>query len=114
MSALELHGYEDRGCWVVRLQDEVDHATVPYWKGILDLLNAGCYVAVDLHAVRYIDSAGIALLVWLRRRTQETNGRLVLTRVPRFLERLLRIAGIPGLIPCYGDIATAVDSLAAA
>src|SRR5438105_15928635 len=38
MTPLDVHATQDRGCWVVRLQDDIDHATVPYWKSVLDLL----------------------------------------------------------------------------
>jgi anti-anti-sigma factor len=112
MSALELHARQERGCWVVRLQDDVDHATVPYWKGILDLLPRNARVVVDLDAVRYVDSAGIALLLWLRRRATNGSGQLALARGPHFLERIFRVAGIPALIPSYLDPGAAVEALA--
>ena len=111
MTPLEVYAHQDRGCWVVRLQDDVDHATVPYWKGVLDLLPRGARVALDLDAVRYVDSAGIALLLWLRRRGADAGGQLALARAPRFLDRIFRVAGIPTLIPCYPDLRAAVDGL---
>jgi anti-anti-sigma factor len=111
MTPLEVHAYQERGCWIVRLQDDVDHATVPYWKGVLDLLPPGVRLALDLDAVRYVDSAGIALLLWLRRRSTDTSGKVVLARAPNYLERIFRVAGIPTLIPCFADLAAALDSL---
>jgi anti-anti-sigma factor len=111
MTHLEVHASQERGCWIVRLQDDVDHATVPYWKGVLDLLPRSARVAVDLEAVRYVDSAGIALLLWLRRRVADASGAMALARAPHFLERIFRVAGIPTLIPCYADLPAAVAAL---
>lgn len=111
MTPLEIHAYQEGDCWVVRLEDDVDHATVPYWKNVLDLLGRGSRVAVDLDAVRYLDSAGIALLLWLRRRVADSGGQLALARTPHFLERIFRVAGIPMLIPCHPDLPTAIESM---
>jgi anti-anti-sigma factor len=111
MTALELHARQERGCWIVCLQDDVDHATVPYWKGVLDLLPREARVVVDLDAVHYVDSAGIALLLWLRRRTTNGSGQLALARGPQFLERIFRVAGIPALIPSYRELGPAVESV---
>ena len=111
MTPLDVHATQDRGCWVVRLQDDIDHATVPYWKSVLDLLPRDARVTLDLDAVRYVDSAGIALLLWLRRRLGGAGGQLALARSPKFLDRIFRVAGIPSLIPCYPDLNAAVDAL---
>ncbi len=108
---LGYHAHEERGCWIVCLEDDVDHATVPYWKQVLDGLAGGARVAIDLRAVRYLDSAGIALLLWLRRHLVDRQGSLALVHGPRFLDRILRIAGIPSLIPCFPDVPAALDGL---
>lgn len=110
MTPLDVHATQDRGCWVVRLQDDIDHATVPYWKSVLDLLSRDARVTLDLDAVRYVDSAGIALLLWLRRRLG-AGGQLALARSPKFLDRIFGVAGIPSLIPCYPDLNAALDAL---
>lgn len=111
MTALDVHATQERGCWVVRLQDDIDHATVPYWKSVLDLLSRDARVALDLDAVRYVDSAGIALLLWLRRRLSAAGGQLALARSPKFLDRIFRVAGIPSLIPCYAELQAAMEAL---
>src|SRR5262249_25776159 len=110
MTPLEVHAIRDRGCWVVRLQDDIDHATVPYWKSVLDLLGRDARVALDLDAVRYVDSAGIALLLWLMRRLTG-RAQLALARSPHFLNRIFQVAGIPALIPCYADLMAALDAI---
>jgi anti-sigma B factor antagonist len=54
---------------------------------------------VDLSELQFIDSTGIACLMHLAQRAQETPTELRFVRGPRELERILEIAGVSDLLP---------------
>jgi RND superfamily putative drug exporter len=54
-------------------------------------------MVLELAAVSYLDSAGIAELVGAHRRARAAGRRLLLTRGPDPIERVLEVAGLDGL-----------------
>lgn len=112
MTPLNLHAHQERGCWVVRLQDEIDHSTIAHWRGLLNQLPQEASIVLDLEDATYIDSAGIGLFLWAERRARRGGGRVAIAAAPRPLGRLLDIAGLPLLIACHREATAAVDALA--
>ena len=114
LTSLTPVSWSEPGCAVVRLAGDVDHASVRYWKAVLEAVAPGARIALDLAEVRYFDSAGVALLLWQRRRATGAGGQLALAAAPAALARILRVAGIPALIPCHPDLPAALAALRAA
>lgn len=58
---------------------------------IIDQIERGVTeIVFDLAEVSYIDSAGLGVLVTIHKRTQEKNGRLVLTGVRGMVREILK------------------------
>ncbi|MGN8897741.1 anti-sigma factor antagonist [Flavonifractor sp. HCP28S3_F3] len=55
-------------------------------------------LTLDLGGVSFMDSSGLAVLLRARRRMEELNGTLRVTRVPQQAARVLRAAGLDKLI----------------
>ena len=62
-------------------------------------LERGGALTVDLQAVDYVDSAGLALLLELTRRAKSEGATLRLTGASEQLRRLTKFFGIDALLP---------------
>jgi anti-anti-sigma factor len=89
-TALTLAGRPgDDGDRVLSVAGEIDMSNAAEFGAALDReLAAGTAVTVDLTAVTYLDSAGVAVLF---DRAAERDLRLV---APRLLDRVLRVSGL--------------------
>jgi anti-anti-sigma factor len=56
-------------------------------------------IVLDLSGLQFIGSAGIQLLIAADARSRADSCRLTLTRPPAAVARVLRIAGVDGLLP---------------
>jgi len=85
---------------------EIDIATAPELESAFEaaLNGAPAAILVDLRAVTFIDSTGMALLLRLIDRAGSTPVRF---RISRPIERLLEIIGLEGRIPLADDGSTA-------
>jgi len=96
---MELHARSDAdGAWVITLHGELDLAAVPSFRSATtDALRDGwTELIIDLGSVSFIDSAGIGVLIGLRRRMRENEGSLVL-RVNDDVFRIIDIAEVEPL-----------------
>ena len=93
---------------VVHLVGDVDVAVVPELQtGLSEALVGGCEnVVLDLADVTYADSSALGLLVWLDRRMEPQNGKLVLAGANANVARILEISG---LVTFAASIATSDD-----
>ncbi len=84
---------------VTRIRGELDVASVGVLRGWLDeQLDAGAdQITLDCTDLRFLDSAGIGVLVAARRRLGD-DGELVLLSPPDHVRRVLDIAGVSGHI----------------
>ncbi|GAA3408140.1 STAS domain-containing protein [Streptosporangium vulgare] len=55
---------------------------------------AGPWLILDLEGLTFCDSTGLAELLWLLRRSQETRTRLVLAGASRTLRHMMAITGL--------------------
>ena len=90
------------GRLTVFLAGELDHhearETLRSLEGLLDeYLPRDC--ALDLSALSFMDSSGIALIVRLSRRVAEMGGRLWIENPARQPGRVLDASGIDRLVP---------------
>ncbi len=100
-----------RGVHIVAVSGEVDIAN----KAVLAaaLASAPDRVLVDLSAVRFMDSSGLAALVGAQQHRNGRGGRLaVILPAGSVVQRLLELSGVEGLFDAYPDRAQALDALA--
>ena len=90
----------DRGELVVRAVGELDAAAAPlFGERLEEAIDASdSTVVVDLAAVTFMDSTGLAVLVGGRQRLAGEGRRLRITRPSRPVVRLLEIAGLQALL----------------
>lgn len=83
----------DDGRCLVRLAGEVDLSVVPDLVVELEFAieQVSPSLVVDVSAVEFIDSSGLAALVRARRRAEERGGGIVLTGPSEALDQLLRL-----------------------
>jgi len=109
---LKLGHHARDGIEVIEVQGEIDMYTAPRLRELLiDLVSRGSYqLVVNLDKVRFLDSAGLGVLVGGLNRVRAHDGSLdlVCTR-----ERILKIFRITGLTKVFG-IHDSVDQAIAA
>jgi anti-anti-sigma factor len=93
---LTVEKHESVRAAVVRLAGDVDLAVVPGIEAELaGLVEAGLFnLVIDLAEVTYADSSALGLLVWLDRRLDGTDGRVVLVGADRNVTRILEMSGL--------------------
>jgi anti-anti-sigma factor len=89
----------------VRLEGELDLATVPELKTILyEQLAAGNDVVLDLSTLEFIDSSGLQVIITSLRAADELPGTLAIhASMPSQVHRLLEIAGLLSSLPLVDD-----------
>ncbi|MHB9002972.1 MAG: anti-sigma factor antagonist [Coriobacteriia bacterium] len=88
--------YEELKAAVIHLDGDLDLATVPSVRTVLDsLVDTGFIrMVLDLTNVDYVDSSALGLLVWLDRSLQTRGGKIVLAAPNRNVRRVLEISRI--------------------
>ena len=90
---------------IAALQGEVDLSNSPQARTvILDCLNAGRSLLVNLSAVDYIDSSGIATLVEGLRLAHDKQLDFGLLAVSDAVLPVLRLARLDQVFPIYADL----------
>jgi anti-sigma B factor antagonist len=85
---------------------EFDLATVPAVEGELGkLLDQHTSVVIDLSAVEFIDSSGLAVLIWARQESVKRGGEAVLVGASERVLRLLEITQLDQVLPRYDSLA---------
>lgn len=96
--------FEENGLSVVRLAGEVDLSwSQDVRRAVLAAVNAGGPVAVDLAAVDYIDSSGIAALVEGFQRSRGKGGSFVLRAPSQAVNSVLKLARLDRVFEIEGD-----------
>ena len=96
---MELHARPNaEGAWVVTLLGELDLAAVPRIRAETQeaLRDGWVDVIVDLSQVDFVDSAGIGVLIGLRKRTLDAGGSLTL-RASEAVSSLLATSEVEAL-----------------
>jgi anti-sigma B factor antagonist len=94
---------------IVSLTGEVDLHTSPNARQqILDQLNAGQSVLVDLSQVEYIDSSGIASLVEGLRVAKGGSQRFGLVGVSKPAMQVLQLAKLDRVFPIFDSVADGI------
>lgn len=97
---------------VARLSGEIDLSNAALVKRTIteSVSNEAAELVVDLTEVRYLDSAGIAMLFDLSRRLGEHDQRVVVV-VPSAspIHRSLKAGGWPSTVPIVGSVDETVE-----
>ncbi len=88
----------ERGIIIVDVVGQIDLGSSPALrKTLLESLNGAKSVAINLSAVKYIDSSGIASLVEVLRAARNTNKRLVLFGLTGAVLQVLQLTRLTGV-----------------
>lgn len=95
---LQLHPGEESGASLIRAVGDIDLSTTPQLRQAVESLIAGLpndgelrFLMLDIREVPFIDSAGLALLVEIRKRFHGTCRLAVLIAAATQPERVLRL-----------------------
>lgn len=72
------------------LRDDIEHAS-----------QESAWIMVDLTAVEFIDSSGLSVLMWGRKRAVERDGNLVLVGSGERIRKMLRITQLDRVFDLY-------------
>lgn len=102
------------GVAVVTLSGEIDLRSSPEVRSqILELLQSRVPVVVDLQAVRYIDSSGVASLVEGFQTARSQKLKFVLAGVSPNALRVLKLARLDQVFVIHASLAEAVTAVRA-
>ena len=80
---------------VVDVEGDVDLGTSPVFRRTLfEALPGAAKVALNLHAIRYIDSSGIATLIEVLRDSQRLNKEFVLFGLSPAVQQVFRLTHV--------------------
>ena len=84
----------------VMLTGELDHHNAADIRETLDSMLDGSVreLILDMSGVTFMDSSGIGIVLGRYRRMQERDGRLFLSGLGGSAEKILRMAGVLGLV----------------
>ncbi len=100
-----------KGYAVVAFQGDIDFGSSPEARRILlDELEKGGGLLVDLSAVAYIDSSGVASLIEAFQSAKGSGSRFALIAISEAAMRVLRLAHLERVFPIFDS----VDDAAAA
>lgn len=86
---------------VVDIDGELDLASSPHLAQALEqaFRDAPDKIVLDLRKLRFMDMSGLRVLLSASQRAERRGTELVLTNVRDPIRRVLRLAGVDGLLP---------------
>ena len=100
---------EQSGRTVVALSGEIDMEEAPkVRRALLDVMKQKRDILVDLSAVTYIDSSGIASLIEGLQAARKQKNDLALVSVSQRARRVLELARLDKVFTIHADLATAL------
>ena len=99
------HRFEkEYGCLILKMPRELDHHNCRDLRHETDLLLAENYIdriVFDLSRTEFMDSSGIGVLLNRYKQMAGSGGCVTLYGVGAQVERVLRVGGLSGLMPCF-------------
>ena len=103
------------GIHVLALAGEIDHTTADTFRQALTTDDGSPrYTVIDFHAVTFMDSSGINVLVAANNTAHAGAGWLRLAHTPTPVLQLLHIVGLDDIIPLYPTLDGALTAQNAA
>ena len=94
---------------VVAVSGELDLHTAPQLSAALaPLAGAGGSVLIDLTAVTFMDSSGIAVVVHALASARASGAQLALVGPQPRVRKVLAITGVDGMLPVHDTLAAAL------
>jgi anti-sigma B factor antagonist len=87
---------------LVTVEGDIDLATAPRLEAVLGRCDSA-RVVIDLGRVRHVDSSGLRVLLATHDRLDRAGRTLVLRNPSAFVQRLLNLAGLDGLLVIEAD-----------
>ncbi len=112
---LSVERREDARMSIVRLEGEIDIATVPEIRTAVETeVRAGAVnIVLGLSRVTYADSSALGMIVWIDRLLDPRGGKLVLAGATRDVSRVLELSGLIGLAPTLSASDSVADAVGA-
>jgi stage II sporulation protein AA (anti-sigma F factor antagonist) len=91
---------------VVRPAGDIDYSSLdPLRQALMDARMAGVReIVVDLAEVGFLDSQGLAVILYAHRRQRSTGGRLVLRNLNDLARRLLHVTNLTAVLDVEGGL----------
>ena len=91
---------------LLRVSGEIDLEGVPILRGILEprFADSAVNLAIDLTEIRYMDSSGLALLLFCHRTLAQKSGAFALVCPHKHLLKVLHITGLDRVFTIYADL----------
>lgn len=99
---MSIRAHEENGALTIYLSGDIDHASARGMMLSLDrevARHTPAALRVDMSAVTFMDSSGIAVLLRCWRRAQEARSDMEVVSVPRQPWKVFSAAGLPKIIP---------------
>ena len=95
MADLELESTADGAADVIAVRGEIDMATAPQLRELLDeLITAGSRrIVLDCRELAFLDSSGIGVLIAARNRLGD-DGEIIVNSPPAHVRKVLEITGV--------------------
>jgi len=112
-SDLDILVREEDGLPIIELAGDVDTYTCSRLRAaIMRLIEEGQFkMVVNMASVKYIDSAGLGIIVGGLRRVAEHEGGIALAGANEQIKRVLNITGLARIIDLFEDEDEAICSL---
>jgi len=99
------------GCLVVALSGDLDVRQAADTVSTLTAAAAAdTRIIVDLAGLTFLDCAGLAALVSVRKQARQAGGELLLAAPSQQVARLLFLTGLIAALPVSASVAEAIDS----
>ncbi|WP_045877349.1 STAS domain-containing protein [Pseudofrankia sp. DC12] len=91
---------------VIRPEGDIDYSSLePLREALMDARMAGVSeIVVDLAEVGFLDSQGLAVILYAHRRQRSTGGRLVLRNLNDMARRLLHVTNLTAVLDVEGGV----------
>jgi anti-anti-sigma factor len=96
------------GGTVVSVDGELDMATTPEFEGVVDDVDAGSRLVIDLSKCTFLDSSAVRVLVSVARGAEETGGDVAIVAHNPGILRVLEIAAVDTMLPVHDTLDSAI------
>lgn len=106
---LEKHRYDD--IVILKFTGEFDTFNLPGFSERIDkMISQGdTLLILDLHLLKFINSAALGYLIKTSKAVKEKNGEMVMARPSKFTKRTLSTLGLDGVFSVFGSVEDAIQ-----